>query len=115
MAAAFSTIRHFCFFNSSRLSQTTKTQPMTRAIADIAWEIRRTWKNPYFGAVPYLRAMCDLSSLHDYYGADSAREIVLYFLSNANTFRGPKAKALKEELKAILAEDTKTNINQKEN
>lgn len=30
---------------------------MTRPISTIADEIRRDWKNVYFGAVPYLNAM----------------------------------------------------------
>jgi len=74
----------------------------TRSIAAIAGDIRRDWKNVYFGAVPYLQAMSSLDTLRDSYGADDARSIVMYFLSNANTYRGPKAKELKAELKTIL-------------
>lgn len=75
---------------------------MPRAICDIAYDIRKEWKKPYFGAVPYLDAMCGLDSINDSYGADSARSIVLYFLGNAATFRGPRAKELKAELKALM-------------
>jgi hypothetical protein len=32
---------------------------------------------------------------------DSAKSIVLYFLANANTWRGEKARAIKVELKKI--------------
>lgn len=73
-----------------------------RALSDIAWEIRRTWKKVYFGAVPYLDAMGKLDSINDTYGYDDARSIVLYFLGNANTWRGDDARRIKAELKALL-------------
>jgi hypothetical protein len=71
-----------------------------RTIAAIAREIRREWKQPYFGAVPYLGAMSTLEVITDPYGEDSGRSVVLYFLSNATTWRGPVAKRCKAELKA---------------
>jgi hypothetical protein len=49
--------------------------------------------------------MGSLETLRDYYGADDARSIVLYFLSNATTWRGDDARRIKLELKSIL--DTK--------
>lgn len=61
--------------------------------------IQDDWKKPYFGAVPYLQALSALKSHDDNYGADSGRSIVAYFLSNATTWRGPVAKAVKAELK----------------
>jgi hypothetical protein len=73
-----------------------------RMISEIARDVRREWKKPYFGAVPYLQAMLTLSTLGEHYGCDDAKSIVLYFLANANTFRGEKARALKAELKAIV-------------
>jgi hypothetical protein len=73
----------------------------TRSLHVIAREIRRDWAKPYFGAVPYLDAMSGLNSIQDQYGADSAVSIVLYFLSNAATWRGPVAKRVKAELKAM--------------
>ena len=76
-----------------------------RPIRAIARDIKQEWKKVYFGAVPYLNAMLSLNDMQDYYGADDARSIVLYFLSNAGSFRGPKAKELKEELKAHLRAD----------
>jgi hypothetical protein len=75
---------------------------MKRSISTIAFEIQRDWKTPFFGAVPYLQAMKQLSTVKDNYGYDDARSIVLYFLSNAGTYRGDKAKELKAELKALL-------------
>jgi len=46
--------------------------------------------------------MRGLYSVHDAYGYDSGKSVVLYFLSNAATFKGEAAKALKAELKAAL-------------
>ena len=74
---------------------------MTRPLSVIAWEICADWKRPYFGAVPYLEAMSTMVNINDDYGADSGRSIVLYFLSNANTWRGPVAKRVKAELKQM--------------
>ena len=67
-------------------------------IAQLAAEVRKDWKNVYFGAVPYLEAMFYLGSIKDTYGCDSGSSIVIYFLSNANTWRGATARAIKAEL-----------------
>lgn len=74
----------------------------TRLIRDIAADIVDHWDRPYFGAVPYINAMFDLGSIDDQYGADSARSIVAYFLSNAQTWRGPDARRIKAELNSML-------------
>lgn len=74
---------------------------MARHIWQIANEIRASWQNIYFGARPYLDAMASLSSINDNYGLDSGRSVVLYFLANATTYRGPEARRLKAELKAL--------------
>lgn len=74
----------------------------TRSIHDIRAEIMKDWKKPYFGAVPYLDAMYSLYSIEDDYGFDSGRSIVIYFLANANTWRGETARRIKAELKAML-------------
>jgi len=73
-----------------------------RPLTDIAREINADWVNPYFGAVPYLNALAGMHSIHDKFGYDDARGIVLYFLSNAGSWRGPVAKRIKAELKAAL-------------
>jgi len=73
-----------------------------RSLSEIAREIRSDWKNVNFGAVPYLQAMGTLNSVNDMYGADDAKSIVLYFLSNASTWRGEVAKRVKAELKAMV-------------
>ncbi len=79
-----------------------ETDTKHRSLATIAREIKQNWVKPYFGAVPYLNAMMGLDQITDQYGADDAESIVLYFLSNASSFRGPIARILKAELKAIL-------------
>lgn len=73
-----------------------------RPIYEIAHEISRDWKKPYFGAVPYLDAMRSLNSVEDKFYQDSAKSVVLYFLSNASTWRGETAKRVKAELKAMV-------------
>lgn len=73
-----------------------------RPIWQIAREIRSDWKKPYFGAVPYLQAMLQLEKMDDWLNHDTAKSIVLYFLSNAKTWRGGVAQHIKAELKAML-------------
>ncbi len=73
-----------------------------RPLHAIARDIRANWPKVYFGAVPYLEAMSQLSTIDDQYGADSAASIVRYFLANASTWRGPVAKVIKAELKAMV-------------
>lgn len=73
-----------------------------RTLRTIAREIRAAWPRVYFGAVPYLDAMGALDTLADRYYREDARTIVLYFLANAGTWRGPDAKRIKAELRAML-------------
>ena len=74
----------------------------TLDIRTIANEIRLDWKkvSPY--AEPYLRAMYSLVNITDDYFADSGASVVAYFLSNASSWKGEVAKAVKLELKARL-------------
>jgi hypothetical protein len=72
-----------------------------RSISTIAREIRADWQKPYFGAVPYLSAMQSLDSIEDNYYEDSGKSVVLYFLANAQTWKGDKARAIKAELKKL--------------
>lgn len=75
----------------------------TRTLSTIAQDIRTHWPVPNYAAVPYLRAMTSLTTMASTYGADDARSIVMYFLSNAATWRGEHARRIKAELKAMLA------------
>jgi hypothetical protein len=74
-----------------------------RPICFIASDISKDWgKKVNFAARPYLDAMLSLSSPKDKYGMDSAESVVLYFLANASSYRGDKAREYKAELRAIL-------------
>lgn len=77
---------------------------MNRSLSDIAAEVRRDWKNPYFGAIPYLDAMASLDKITDSYYCDGAEDVVMYFLANATTWRGETARRVKKELKDLLAQ-----------
>ena len=74
-----------------------------RTFKEIAKEIKADWKNPYFGAVPYLQAMLSIDSSDPdaAYYADDAKTIVIYFLANAQTWRGEVARRVKVELKKM--------------
>lgn len=74
---------------------------MSRPIRVIAQEINRDWPKPYFGAVPYLRAMARLETIDDRIGYDDARDIVTRFLVNAGTWRGETARRVKAELRVM--------------
>jgi hypothetical protein len=77
----------------------------TRPLYEIAREIRRDWsaqgKGINYAAKPYLEAMGSLEKVTDSYGYDSGKSVVLYFLSNAASWRGETAKRVKAELKKI--------------
>jgi hypothetical protein len=74
-----------------------------RSIRAIALDIFKEWAKINYAAKPYLDAMLELNSINDKYYEDSAKSVVLYFLSNASSFRGDRAKVLKAELKALGA------------
>jgi hypothetical protein len=86
--------------NLGELKMSTVAIP-TRPISTIAREISQEWKNVNYAARPYLDAMYSLNTIKDSYGMDDAKSIISYFLCNASSFRGPKAKELKAELKKI--------------
>lgn len=73
-----------------------RVETRERTVGAVARDIYHEWTKPYFGAVPYLTAM-----MQEDYGFDGRTSVVLYFLSNASTFRGGNAAALKKELKGI--------------
>jgi hypothetical protein len=72
-----------------------------RKISEIAREIEQKWTNVWFGARPYLSAMRCLFTIEDSVGADDAKTVIIYFLSNATTWRGEDARRIKSELKQI--------------
>jgi hypothetical protein len=94
------------YFTKDTFLITIKTNKMqtinTRPVYKIAEEILNDWQAPYFGARPYLAAMLTINSHCENYGHDTAKSIILYFLSNASTYRGSKAQELKKELKTPI-------------
>ena len=75
-----------------------------RALYEIAAEIRRCWPKVSYSAEPYLEALAGLQSVQSRYGYDTGEEIVIYFLANANGWRGEDARRLKAELRDLLAQ-----------
>ena len=77
------------------------------SIRDLAAVISEDWnskgKGVNYAAQPYLDAMSTLTSISDNYMFDSGDSVVRYFLSNASSWRGDVAKAVKAELKSRLA------------
>lgn len=80
-----------------------------RPLYKIAVEIKQDWKNPYFGAKPYIEALLSLSDISETYLCDSAYGIVLGFLSNASTWKGECAKHIKAELKSLVRDFEKSS------
>ena len=73
-----------------------------RLIHEIASDIRQDWKNVHYSAQPYLQAMEWLDEPTDWFYQDSARTIIIYFLSNATTWKGEVAREIKKELKQLI-------------
>jgi len=80
----------------------TPKENTARPLYYIAAEIRHDWLKVNYAAKPYLDAMATLESASDSYGHDTAKSIVLYFLSNASSWRGETAKRIKAELKSLV-------------
>lgn len=76
-----------------------------RPLSAIAYDIRKDWKNVYFGADPYLAAMatCHTQDKRYLYMYETAEQLVNGFLSNCSTWRGPVAREIKAELKAWIS------------
>ena len=79
-----------------------EAEKRTRPVYIIAAEIEADWDKVNFAARPYLDAMKQMANEYDDFGADSAQSVVLYFLSNARSWRGEAAKRIKLELKALF-------------
>jgi hypothetical protein len=73
-----------------------------RPLYVIASEIRKDWGSKInFGAKPYLDALSSLENITDKYMMEDGKSMIIYFLSNATTWRGETAKRIKAELKKI--------------
>ena len=73
-----------------------------RPLYEIAKEIRKDWEKVSVHAKPYLDAMSQLEKVTDRYILEDGKTQVAYFLSNASTWKGDKAKAIKAELKKMI-------------
>ncbi len=73
-----------------------------RPIWATAKDIGKAWRPMNYAARPYWEAMLNISSPDDSFHAETGRAMCWYFLSNAGSWRGPEAKALKAELKEVL-------------
>jgi hypothetical protein len=72
------------------------------SLSQIANLVYEDWRSVNYAAKPYLEAMQTLQSIKDNYIMDSGSSIVAYFLSNATSWRGEVAKAVKKELNRRL-------------
>lgn len=74
---------------------------MARNLSDIAKDIRSNWKNISYWAEPYLQAMEQIHSPEPDapYIFEDAQTVVMYFLANAQCWRGETARTIKKELK----------------
>jgi len=74
-----------------------------RPLHIIAREIKSDWGTKVnYAAKPYLDAMFMFETVNQNFGADSGKSVVLYFLSNAASWRGEIAKRVKAELKKMV-------------
>lgn len=80
------------------------TRPLYAIAEDIERDYRAKGKPVHYSAAPYVDAMRYLETLGDWFGMDSADMVVRYALSNLSTWRGDKAREVKAELRAMLAE-----------
>jgi hypothetical protein len=80
---------------------TIETVTACRPLSEIAREIRKEWPKVNYAAEPYLAAMQTMNSVNEDYFCDSGASVVLYFLSNASSWRGEAAKRIKSELKSM--------------
>lgn len=77
----------------------------TMKVHQIAHFIYQTWLdkngkgNVNYAAKPYLEALANLENVSDSYGYDNGKNLVLYFLGNAKSYRGEHAELVKAELK----------------
>ena len=78
---------------------------MARPINLIAYDIVQNWKNISMHAKPYLDAMFDMDKIGEpYFFEPDCKGTLLYFLSNAQGWRGEDARRIKKELNAMCKE-----------
>jgi hypothetical protein len=72
-----------------------------RPLYQICDEIRKDWKTMPEYAKAHFRAIEGANSIDEKYLCESVKSEVLYFLSNASSWRGETAKRIKAELKSM--------------
>lgn len=82
----------------NQLAETLKTQ----SLSQLASLIIKDWEKMSIHAKPYVTAMRTLHDMDSKYGRDDAKGIVLYFLSNAGSWRGEVARIVKTELRGRI-------------
>jgi len=75
-----------------------------RKLSEIARDIKSSWRIIPQKAMLYVDAMSSLNTLSDEHGngIGNGLTVVCYFLQNAGSWRGEKARAIKLELKLLL-------------
>jgi hypothetical protein len=95
-----SLVRTHTHTHTHTMQTTAETIDLSQStISDIARIVSATWPKVNYAAKPYLDAMRSLHSIGNAFHADDGKSIVLYFLSNASSYRGETAKLVKAELK----------------
>ena len=77
-------------------------RPLYEIMADIRADYASHGKDVHPWAKPYVDALSNLSSMDDVYIAETGHDMVPYLLSNLQSWRGPQARAIKAELRAML-------------
>jgi hypothetical protein len=82
---------------------TTSPRSLAQISCEIADSLGESIILPKYGYMrPYIYAMAQLDSISEQCCCDSALDIVLRFLCNANTWQGEDARRIKAELKSIV-------------
>lgn len=86
-----------------RLLATLLSQLPKMSINELAVLIEKNWQKSSPYAIPYIEAMHSHNTLKDKFYAETAENIIMYFLCNAATWRGETARLVKSELRRRLA------------
>lgn len=78
-------------------------RPIYEIAADIRADYADAGKSVHYSAKPYVDAMMYLDTVNDSYFEDSARTVLTYAVSNLSSWRGPVARAVKQEIRDILS------------
>jgi len=71
----------------------------TMKLNEVGQAVLDNWPKVYYAARPYLDAMLLLTDISQNFGMDTGKSVVVYFLGNAQTWRGEPARLIKKELK----------------